>query len=72
MGEKVSIQGDYYMEIGQGDTNDFQKAVDPYRHGTSVGSNYLMVDMHVDTAVVSQLDPWNFNTGDLLNTTQPD
>jgi prepilin-type N-terminal cleavage/methylation domain-containing protein len=70
MGEKTSIQGDYYMEM---DTqSDFQKAVDPYRHGTTVGSNYLMVDMHVDTQVISQLDPWSFNTNATPASTQPD
>jgi hypothetical protein len=70
MGEKNSIQGDYYMEM---DTeSDFQKAVDPFRHGSSAGSNYLMVDMHVETQVISQLDSWSFNTSATPASTQPD
>ncbi|HEX4055170.1 MAG TPA: type II secretion system protein [Tepidisphaeraceae bacterium] len=61
MGEKVSATGDYYMEYG-----DYAKAVDPFRHGITVGSNYLMLDMHVDTEIISQnsydqlVDPWDF------------
>jgi prepilin-type N-terminal cleavage/methylation domain-containing protein len=71
MGEKVSIQGDYYMEMD--DQSDFQKAVDFFRHGTSVGSNYLMVDMHVETLIITDLGPWSFNTGLAVTpTTQSD
>jgi prepilin-type N-terminal cleavage/methylation domain-containing protein len=70
MGEKNSLQGDYYMEM---DTeSDFQKAVDPFRHGSAAGSNYLMVDMHVETEVISQLDSWSFNTSVTPASTQPD
>lgn len=64
MGEKVSATGDYYMEYG-----DFPKAVDPFRHGVTVGSNYLMLDMHVETEILTQdsseqyLDPWDFGNG---------
>ncbi|MGD0461232.1 MAG: type II secretion system protein [Tepidisphaeraceae bacterium] len=71
MGEKQSVQGDYYMEVDNVDQNDFLKAVDGFRHGTSVGSNYLMVDMHVDTEIITSLDAWSFNTGATLTTTQP-
>jgi prepilin-type N-terminal cleavage/methylation domain-containing protein len=71
MGEKVSLQGDYYMEMD--DQSDFQKAVDPYRHGTSVGSNYLMVDMHVESLIITDLGPWSFDTGvQVTPTTQSD
>jgi len=70
MGEKVSAVGDYYMEPLQ---DDFWTKVDPIRHGVEVGSNYLMLDLHVETKFVSQnpasmmqLDPWN-----LTNTTPP-
>jgi prepilin-type N-terminal cleavage/methylation domain-containing protein len=70
MGEKNSIQGDYYMEMD--DQSDFQKAVDPFRHGSAAGSNYLMVDMHVETQVISQLDAWSFNTAATPASTQPD
>ena len=64
MGEKVSLQGDYYMEFG-----DFPKAVDPIRHGTNIGSNYLMLDMHVDTRIITAtdsvqyIDHWDFGNG---------
>jgi prepilin-type N-terminal cleavage/methylation domain-containing protein len=64
MGEKVSATGDYYMEYG-----DFPKAVDPTRHGITVGSNYLMLDMHVDTRIITAsdseeaMDPWDFGNG---------
>lgn len=64
MGEKVSATGDYYMEYG-----DFPKAVDSFRHGVTVGSNYLMLDMHVDTKIITSdnseefLDPWDFGNG---------
>ncbi len=71
MGEKVSFQGDYYMEMNN--QSDFQKAVDFFRHGTSVGSNYLMVDMHVETLIITDLGPWSFNTDDQVSpTTQSD
>ena len=64
MGEKVSGTGDYYMEYG-----DYNKVVDPVRHGLNIGSNYLMLDMHVDTKFLTQetydaaTDPWDFGNG---------
>jgi prepilin-type N-terminal cleavage/methylation domain-containing protein len=58
LGEKISTSGDYYMETG-----DFATKVDQYRHGLSLGSNYLYLDMHVDTVppneAFDQLDPWS-------------
>ncbi len=58
MGEKVSSKGDYYME-----RYEFQAVVEPYRHGTGYGSNYLYLDMHVSTvppnAAESGMDPWD-------------
>ena len=60
MGEKYSTILDYYMEPDQG---DFDRVVDPSKHGTQWGSNYLMLDMHVDTLLPgpaeSGLDPWD-------------
>jgi prepilin-type N-terminal cleavage/methylation domain-containing protein len=60
MGEKVSLQTDYYMEEG-----DYAAGkVDEYRHGIHVGSNYLFLDMHAETKLItaadseSALDPW--------------
>lgn len=64
IGEKLSTVGDYYMEYG-----DFSTKVDCFRHGATIGSNYLMLDMHVETMIVntsnseSLLDPWDFGTG---------
>jgi prepilin-type N-terminal cleavage/methylation domain-containing protein len=69
MGEKVSGAGDYYMEYG-----DYAKIVDPVRHGLTVGSNYLMLDMHVDTKFLTEdlynaaTNPWDFTNP----TTQPE
>jgi prepilin-type N-terminal cleavage/methylation domain-containing protein len=63
MGEKVSAVGDCYMEPG-----DYPK-VDVLRHGTNVGANYLMLDMHVDTMIIlpdanGNLPlAWNFGNG---------
>lgn len=65
-GEKVSVVGDYYMEYG-----DYSAGkVDPLRHGAKIGSNYLMLDMHVETKLIltdssaeQSLDPWDFATG---------
>jgi hypothetical protein len=58
MGEKVSGEFDYYM-----DTGDFDTKVEKYRHGIMSGSNYLMLDMHVETllpaAAAGGLDPWD-------------
>jgi len=65
-GEKVSAVGDYYMEYG-----DYAAGkVDPLRHGANIGSNYLMLDMHVETKLIltdasaeASLDPWDFASG---------
>ena len=58
MGEKVSDQQDYYMEM-----EDFNRVVEPYRHGVAYGSNYLYLDLHVTTdapdAAQTGLDPWD-------------
>jgi len=64
MGEKVSGTGDYYMEYG-----DYAKVVDTVRHGMTIGSNYLMLDMHVETKLLTEegydqaTDPWDFGNG---------
>jgi len=72
-GEKVSAVGDYYMEYG-----DYAAGkVDYLRHGAKIGSNYLMLDMHVDTKLIltdssayESLDPWDFAAG-ITNPTPP-
>jgi type II secretory pathway pseudopilin PulG len=73
LGEKLNFNpqsgpvNDYYMEPG-----DFDTKVDQFKHGPLLGSNYLMMDMHVDTLVPAAakggIDPWDVN-GD--PTTQP-
>jgi prepilin-type N-terminal cleavage/methylation domain-containing protein len=61
MGEKVSIWGDYYMNAGDYGLGK----VDEFRHGSQLGSNYLMLDMHVEAKIITAenaqylLDPWD-------------
>ncbi len=71
-GEKRSIVRDYHMERGgptaTPDINgfmwetDFDRVVEPYRHGVSYGSNYLFLDGHVATVMpkpaLEGVDPW--------------
>lgn len=56
-GEKKSGIQDYYMERG-----DYDRVVEPYRHGLKLGSNYLFFDGHVSTELPdiakTGLDPW--------------
>jgi prepilin-type processing-associated H-X9-DG protein len=63
MGEKASTVKDYYMEYG-----DFAAGkVDEYRHGLDLGSNYLFLDLHVDSmlpaGVEAFVDPWDLMGG---------
>jgi prepilin-type N-terminal cleavage/methylation domain-containing protein len=65
MGEKVSVWGDYYMNDG-----DYARGkVDEFRHGLQIGSNYLFLDMHVESRIITTnnatnlLDPWNLDSG---------
>ena len=73
MGEKKTTERDYYMEKGLDSDNntDFFRVVEPYRHGVTLGSNYLKFDGHVDTNLpndaLTGLDPWDPGTP----TTQP-
>jgi hypothetical protein len=63
-GEKITTIRDYYMEDA-----DFDRVVEPYRHGISNGSNYLKLDWHVDTLTRAQIfgssavDPWDLPIG---------
>jgi len=64
MGEKVSSDGDYYMEITPTMTqSEFQAKVELYRHGVKLGSNYLYMDWHVGIIppqeILNGLDPWD-------------
>jgi prepilin-type N-terminal cleavage/methylation domain-containing protein/prepilin-type processing-associated H-X9-DG protein len=69
LGEKVSIVRDYYMEKEAGQS-EFFRIVERYRHGPTRGSNYLFMDLHVDSQppeeAYNQVDPW-----DVPSTTQP-
>jgi prepilin-type N-terminal cleavage/methylation domain-containing protein/prepilin-type processing-associated H-X9-DG protein len=66
MGEKRSDRIDYYMTTGE-----FDDVVEPYRHGATLGSNYLFLDLHVGLLLKQQaidaIDPWDVVT----STTQP-
>lgn len=73
MGEKVSVWGDYYMNEGDYGLGK----VDEFRHGPQLGSNYLMLDMHVQTKIITaedaaqNLDPWDLpGQGSLPNPDQ--
>ena len=64
LGEKLSSVYDYYMDppSSPGAPGDFVSKVEQFRHGL-VGSNYLFMDMHVETQVPTNaqgmLDPWD-------------
>jgi type II secretory pathway pseudopilin PulG len=73
MGEKVTTEGDFYMNKG-----DFPRVVELHRHGILLGSNYLYLDLHVDTNAPKEitgnkdalLDPWDV-PGNTVDTTNP-
>lgn len=58
MGEKRSERDGYYLDPGEYDT-----AIEPYRHGLQLKSNYLYLDLHVDnlapTEVKDGIEPWD-------------
>ncbi len=60
MGEKTSTMPDYYMDSVAG---DYTTKVDFYKHGPQIGSNYLYLDLHVETNTkktsVADIDPWD-------------
>ena len=57
-GEKKSPSHDYYMEWG-----DYDRVVDPLKHGPATGSNYLYLDGHAAPALPAEarrgIDPWD-------------
>ena len=61
MGEKKTSKGEYFMETG--DFDPPKEIVEEYRHGIKLGSNYLYMDMHVDTVPPKEakeaVDPWS-------------
>lgn len=70
MGEKKTDIRDYYME-----KNDWTRVVEPYRHGITLGSNYLKFDGHVDTNLPKEgltgMDPWDLRLPDTSQPTTP-
>jgi prepilin-type processing-associated H-X9-DG protein/prepilin-type N-terminal cleavage/methylation domain-containing protein len=58
-GEKRTAERDYYLERNE----EFDRMVEPFRHGERHGSNYLFIDGHVETqfprAILGGLDPWD-------------
>jgi len=68
MGEKRVSEPDYYMEADP--STEFDRVVDPYKHGVKLGSNYLFLDGHVDIqppkAILDGLDSWD-PTGGAVN-----
>jgi prepilin-type N-terminal cleavage/methylation domain-containing protein/prepilin-type processing-associated H-X9-DG protein len=60
-GEKFSLVRDYYMQ-----SDDFVRVVERFRHGLSLGSNYLYMDGHVGTVLpreaLTGVDPWDPKT----------
>lgn len=79
LGEKKSDQPDYYMNISkpgeaQADwRSDFDRLVEPFRHGVKLGSNYLHLDWSVSNKnpkdAKNGIDPWQVereaqNTGE--------
>jgi prepilin-type N-terminal cleavage/methylation domain-containing protein/prepilin-type processing-associated H-X9-DG protein len=69
MGEKRSNVEGYYLDPGE-----YDLVVEPFRHGLSLKSNYLYLDLHVDnqaeTRVIDGFEPWNI-PGATRPTTQP-
>ena len=57
-GEKYPHERDYYLE-----RREFDRMVDPFRHGQTKGSNYLFIDGHVELQlpreIMRGIDPWD-------------
>ena len=65
MGEKAWDYPDYYMNsFDVFRTSDYYTRVNPWMHGLRFGSNYLFLDMHVETKTENEakagIDPWGF------------
>lgn len=73
IGEKVTGQPDYYMNLHTSGGTDYDRVVEKYRHGIRLGSNYLFLDTHVSTTGPDEakkgVDPWD--TGAAQGTTEP-
>jgi type II secretory pathway pseudopilin PulG len=70
MGEKRASEPDYYMEADP--ASEFDRVVDPYKHGIKLGSNYLYKDGHVDIVppkvILDGLDSWDPTGGGVVPT----
>jgi prepilin-type N-terminal cleavage/methylation domain-containing protein/prepilin-type processing-associated H-X9-DG protein len=59
MGEKRASANNYFI----GNQNDYTFAIEPYKHGLRLGSNYLFLDTHVAvmrrTGAEDGFDPWS-------------
>jgi prepilin-type N-terminal cleavage/methylation domain-containing protein len=66
MGEKNSQAPDYYMGTVPILPSYFTRVCNFTMHGRNVGSNYLHLDMHVESRreneALKGIDPWNFGT----------
>ena len=62
MGEKKLSKWDYFLESGEFNAAD-GGTIDFFKHGVSVGSNYLYMDLHVTqdppSIAKSGIDPWD-------------
>ena len=58
MGEKRSESDGYYMDPGE-----YEQVIEPFRHGLTLKSNYLYLDLHVDNKasfkIVNGVEPWD-------------
>ena len=71
MGEKVWTYPDYYMNfVSAIKFDDYFTRIDMWKHGQRFGSNYLFLDMHVNTLpeklAISGADPWDFPDPDTI------
>jgi prepilin-type N-terminal cleavage/methylation domain-containing protein len=65
MGEKHWDYPDYYMNsVEEKNVTDYFTRVNPWMHGLKLGSNYLFMDIHVETKTENEaragVDPWSF------------
>lgn len=75
LGEKKSDYMDFYMEFKQDGSSDFWRLVEKYRHGLQLGSNYLMLDGHIEAKAPKEaeggLDPWDIAATQPVNPPVP-
>jgi len=64
MGEKLTNQGNYYVETKSSGLSTYNDQVELRRHGYALKSNYLYLDLHVDNrgpnGLIEGVDPWDF------------